>query len=199
MLGVAGGIASGKSSAARLLAGPGGVVVDADQLAHEELNSPEGRARLLERHGPAALDAEGRADRAFLARRAFDDPAERAWLESWIHPAVRGRMTRALEAARTDRVPRVVLDVPLLFENEELHRLVGACDALVFVDAPLEVRDARARASRGWPAGEVARRERAQLPTAEKRERAHYVIDNAGDLADLERSVQSVLDDLTRH
>ena len=198
VLGVAGGIAAGKSSVARLLAGPGGIVLDADRWAREELDSSEGRSRLEGRYGPEALEPGGSVDREFLAGRVFADSAERAWLEGWIHPAVRVRMTRALEAARTERAPRVVLDVPLLFENEELHELVEACDALVFVDAPPEVRDARARESRGWPTGEVARRERAQLPTAEKRARADYVIDNTGDQTDLERAVQGVLEDLTR-
>jgi len=193
VIGVAGGVAAGKSSVARALAGPDGVVVDADQLAREELDSQAGRARLSERYGSAALGPDGRPDRAFLAQRVFAHPEERSWLEGWIHPAVQVRMRAALQTARAERVKRVILDVPLLFESEELHDLVQACDALVFVDAPIELREARAQAARGWGEGEVARRELTQISPAEKRERADYVIENSGDLADLHAAVSDVL------
>lgn len=193
VFGVLGGIASGKSAVARALAGPDGLVLDADHMAHEALASEEGRRRLVERWGAEVLDPDGRPDRKRIAERVFGAPAELAWLEGWIHPAVRVRMHAELEAARAAGVPRVALDVPLLLEHDDRHGLVERCDALVFVDAPAAVRDERARRTRGWPAGELARREALQLPLETKRARAHHVIENHGDLAELSAAVASLL------
>ena len=199
VLGVLGGIASGKSEVARLLAGERGLVLSADALAREALDSPEGVALVRERFGPAAIGADGRPDRAALARLAFD-PAlgreVRAALESWTHPRVRARILARLSEARAAGVPRVVLDVPLLLENDAEHGLARLCDVLVFVDTDAGARDRRAQRERGWPSGEVARREAAQLPLDEKRRRAHHVIRNNQGLAELESAVRAVLEEL---
>ena len=177
VLGVLGGVASGKSTAARLLAGREGVVIAADPLAHEVLASPEVAVLVAERFGQEVLDAEGRVDRTALGSRAFADPAGRKALEGWIHPRVRERIRAALDEARSAGAPRVVLDVPLLMENDADHGLVAACDHLVFIEVPDEVRDARAQRDRGWAPGEVARREAAQLPLSEKRTAAGWVLE----------------------
>lgn len=198
VLGVLGGIASGKSAVARALAGPAGVVIDADRLAREELESEDVVARLLEAYGPEVLDAEGRPRRDWLAARVFAAPEERRRLEGWIHGNVRARIQAALADAEARGVPRIVLDVPLLLENDALHHLVSRCDALVFVDSSLEDRERRAQARRGWPLGEVARREASQLPLDRKRARADHVIANDGTLEDLDRAVQRVLAALER-
>ena len=95
--------------------------------------------------------------------------------------------------ARRSRVPRIVIDVPLLLEHDAEHGLAGLCDALIFVDTPDELREARAIATRGWKPGEVARREALQLPLAEKRARARRVIPNDGDPARLEAAVRTAL------
>ena len=119
-------------------------------------------------------------DRALLAQQIFADPEKRRQLEGWIHPAVRATIADELKGARDSRVPLVVLDVPLLLENEAEHGLVAECDALVFVDTPAEDRESRARQTRGWDEREVARREAAQLPLEQKRSRATHVLDNSG-------------------
>lgn len=196
MLGVLGGIASGKSRAARLLAGPEGVVLDADELAHEVLDDPEVSQLVAERFGPELLGADGLPDREALSRRVFDDAAARSELEGWIHPRVRARIMAELEDARSNGVPRVVLDVPLLLENEARHgltELTGLCDALVFVEAGEEVRAERAMRTRGWKTDELARREAAQLPLTEKKKRADYVLSNEGGMEELEQAVQEIL------
>jgi len=192
ILGVLGGIASGKSAVARLLAGPDGVVISADELAREALDSPAVLARVRARFGAGAIGPDGRAERAFLARAVFapeGGAALRSELESWTHPLVRDRIRERLSAARASGVPRIVLDVPLLLENDAQHDLVRSCDALVFVDVRDDERERRARKERGWSLGEVARREAAQLPLAEKKRRAHHVIENNQGLAELERAV----------
>jgi dephospho-CoA kinase len=190
VIGVLGGIASGKSAAARMLAGARGVVIDADQLAREVLDSADVKSKLVAAFGPGVIGPDGRANRDALAARVFARSQDKAVLESFTHPAIRARIRAALDDARSREVPRIVLDVPLLLENESQHGLVEQCDALVFVDSPPSLREARARAARAWPAGEVARREAQQLALSEKRARADYVIENHTHLADLEREIE---------
>ena len=193
ILGILGGIASGKSHVARALAGPEGLVLDADAMAREALASPEVVARLLEAYGPDVLDEGGAPRREWLAERVFSDPAERRRLEDWIHGIVRARILAGLADAEARGVTRVVLDVPLLLENDAQHGLVTRCDRLIFVDSDPEARDGRAQRRRGWAPGEVARREAAQLPLDEKRSRADVVIPNHGTLDDLTAAVDALL------
>jgi len=194
--GVLGGIASGKSAVARLLAGAEGVVISADEEAQRVLDSPAVLARIRERFGARAIRPDGRADREALARAVFDPEhgAEaRAALESWTHPLVRDRIRERLSAARQAGTARIVLDVPLLLENDAQHGLAGLCDVLVFVKAHGDVRERRARERRGWASGEVARREATQLPLADKEKRAHHVIENNLGLPELEAAVERLL------
>jgi dephospho-CoA kinase len=192
VIGVLGGIASGKSAVARLLAGPEGIVLSADELAREALESPAVLERVRQRFGPAAIGPDGRPDRAYLARAVFapgTGAALRAELESWTHPLVRDRIRARSSQARAAGVPRIVLDVPLLLENDAQHGLARLCDVLVFVDASDDERDRRAQLERGWQSGEVARREAAQFPLHAKKQRAHHVIRNDRSLAELEQAV----------
>jgi dephospho-CoA kinase len=191
--GVLGGIASGKSTVARLLAGDGGLVLDADAIAHEALADPALAARLGAEVGRGALDGEGRVDRAALGRMAFSDPEVRSKLEGWIHPLVRERILAGLTEARDSGRGLAVLDVPLLLENESEHGLTGLCDFLVFVAADAAQRDRRAVQRRAWEPGEVALRENTQMPLKEKRARARHVITNDRGFDELERAVGEVL------
>lgn len=196
VFGVLGGVASGKSRVAKLLAGPGGVWISADEIVDEVLVDPEVVEKIRDRFGPDCLDETGRPDRKAIAARVFasEGGAEaRAALEGWIHPRVRARILGRLREAKAAGLRRVALDVPLLLENDAQHGLVGRCDTLVFVDADLETRDRRARRSRGWTAGEVARRETAQLPLDQKRKRADFVVTNHGSDQELEDAVAALL------
>lgn len=193
VIGVLGGIASGKSAAARLFAGEAGVVIDADRIAREVLDSESVRGDLRQAFGPGVFAPDGSPDRQALARRVFSSAPDKARLESFTHPRIRARIRAALDEARGREAPRIVLDVPLLLENDSQHGLIEQCDVLVFVDAPTGLREERARAARAWPEGEVARRESAQLALSEKRSRADYVIENRTNLADLARAVAQVL------
>lgn len=195
VVGVLGGIASGKSRVAHELAGPDGVVLDADRLAREVLDSPEVRARIEAELGPGIVVA-GRVDRAALAELVFRDPAARTRLEGWIHPRVRAMLRDGVAEARASGRRRIVLDVPLLLENDAEHGLAGMCDTLVFVDSDLATRDRRAVAHRGWQPGEVERREAAQLPLSEKRARADHVIDNRGTESELVLATRELSDRL---
>ncbi|MBL8898201.1 MAG: dephospho-CoA kinase [Planctomycetes bacterium] len=189
IVGVLGGVAAGKSTAARVLEEAGALRLDADALALRRLEEPEVRKALRERFGPEVLDAEGRVDRPALARLAFSAPAARRELEELIHPVVRARLAAALDAAEraaeADGSPRwVVLDVPLLVESGWAH----LCDHLLFLETPAAVREARARADRGWGDGEVARREAAQVALEVKRRLAERIFANE-DVAALRESL----------
>lgn len=192
VIGLLGGIASGKSLVASLLAGPRGVVIAADALAHEVLSEPDTLAFLRERFGPQIVDEHGRPDRVALAERVFADSDLRAELESWIHPRVRARIRAGLAEAQAAGAECIALDVPLLLENDAEHGLAALCDWLVFVEAPLAERDSRASRNRGWRSGEVARREEAQLPLHAKRARAHHIVTNRGTRAELEEAVAGI-------
>jgi len=191
--GILGGIAAGKSAVSSRLAGPDGLILDADAMARDALAEPAVIERLREHFGPAAIGPDGLPDRAFLARRVFNDPAERATLEGWIHPLVRARILARLADAKRSGVPRVVLDVPLLLENDAQHGFVAHCDHLVFVEAPAEERQRRTVALRQWSPDEPERREAAQLPLEAKRKRADFVVHNSGSLAQLDEEVRAVL------
>lgn len=193
ILGILGGIASGKSHVSKLLAGPDGLILSADEAAHDALRSPAIVQKLVAAFGSNVVDQEGVPDRAALARTVFDDPGARKQLEEWIHPKVRAALHAALEGAAARGVSRVVLDVPLLLENAAEHGLLARCDHLVFIDTKEADRDARAVATRGWASGEVSRREAAQMPLAQKRARADIVIDNRGDLESLTEHVRAEL------
>jgi dephospho-CoA kinase len=132
---------------------------------------------------------DGKPDREVIAKTVFASPQARAKLEGFTHPPIRARIRADLQAARKAGVPRIVLDVPLLLENESGHGLAAECDEIVFVDARDDLREARALASRGWRPGEVARREAVQMPLAEKRARAGRVVENHGSFAELEQAV----------
>jgi dephospho-CoA kinase len=200
VVGVLGGIASGKSQVARLLAGSAGVVIDADKIAREVLESPAVRFDLLTTFGGRVFGPDGRPDREVLARTVFASPEARAKLEGFTHPAIRAKIRLDLQAARKAGVPLIVLDVPLLLENESGHGLAAECDEIVFVDARDDLREARALTSRGWRPGEVARREATQMPLALKRARAGWVVENHGSVAELAESARKVAAELaSRH
>ena len=193
VIGVLGGIASGKSAVARILAGPAGRVIDADEIAREVLVSPGVRFDLLCAFGGDVFDRQGQPDREAIARRVFESPEKRRKLEAFTHPPIRARIRAALEAARRAGVTPIVLDVPLLLENEASHGLAAECDEIVFVDSREADRDARAVSSRGWRPGDVARREATQMPLADKRARANRTVGNHGTLAELERAVGEIV------
>jgi len=180
-----GGIAAGKSTVAALFAARGLHHVDADAHARAVSSDPA-VVREIGRRWPAAV-RDAAIDRAALARIVFADPAEKRQLEALLHPEIRARILAEV-AATTRAGTSVLLDVPLLLENG----LVELCDHVVFVHADPAVRARRAH-DRGWPPDELARREAAQTPIAEKAARAGHRIDNDGDLAATARQVDELL------
>lgn len=187
-IGLVGGIASGKSQVGKLLAERGAIVLAADEAAHSVLAEGEVRAALVERFGEGVLTTTHDVDRKALARLVFgDSPAateNRHFLEKLVHPRTRRRLETIRDLHRDQGARVFVIDAPLLLEAGWGE----ACDQILFVDAPLERRRHFAR-ERGWEPGEIERRDQAQLPLDEKRQRADWVIDNSGTLDALERQV----------
>ena len=185
VIGLLGGIGSGKSTVARLLAERGVTALDADRHAREVVQSPAVRDALVARFGRGILDAGGGLDRAALARAAFADEAGTADLNALVHPEVRRRLLDELSRC-ADRA--VVLDVPLLLESP----LASLVQTWVFVEADERLREERV-SGRGWAPGERRRRESRQADLASKRARADYVLENSGTIEDLGRQVDALL------
>lgn len=188
-IGLVGGVASGKSLVADLLAEKGAVVLSADKTAHEVLRLPEVVTELVDRWGSDILDAEGNVKRSAIANKVFGPgkttAEERAFLEAVVHPRTR----QALEQQRGELAATgsevFVIDAPLLIEAG----WDSACDHVVFVDTPAERRREFA-AARGWDAEEIHRREDAQMPIEEKQRHADHVVSNTGSKSDLRQHVE---------
>lgn len=190
IIGLAGGIGSGKSTVARHLAKMGGWVIDADAAAREALNRSDVRQRLVDWWGSELLDECGRIDRRRVADRVFADPEQRSRLEGLIHPIVAAARERQIAEAKADPNTRfIVLDVPLLFEVGLNER----CDVVVFVEAPADRRVERVSQERGWTADELTRREKNQMSLDSKRQRADNVIVNDASEAECVAQVRSLL------
>lgn len=197
VLGIVGGVASGKSAVAAEFSRRGAVVLSADSIGHEVLCDPAVIEVLRERWGDAVIGAEGQIVRREVARRVFgDDPTasrEREFLNEVTHPRIRDRLRAELNALRAKQTPVVVVDAALLYETGWSQ----LCDGVVFVDAPREVRLQRA-ALRGWSPEQFAAREASQWPVQQKHDRATWVIDNSGPLDALAPQVDRVWEAIER-
>ncbi|MEE8171223.1 MAG: dephospho-CoA kinase [Phycisphaerae bacterium] len=190
IVGLAGGIGSGKSTVARMLAEFGGVVISSDILNRDALNSEEVATTLQAWWGPSVIGSDGRPDRRRLSDLVFTDPTRRQRLERLLHPRIAAERRRRIELIGADPSARfVVLDSPLLFEAG----VDAECDCVVFVEAPAELRRARVAAARGWSVEEFDRREAVQDALGTKRSRADYVCRNDGDEATLRRRLAPIV------
>ena len=188
-----GGIGSGKSTVARLLEARGAVVVDADAIAREIVEPGQpALVEIREAFGPEVVDDDGGLRRSRLAQIVFDDPEALARLNAITHPRIAARSAQLLASASSEAV--VVYDMPLLVEQGP-EALTG-WDAIVVVDAPDEVRLERLVA-RGVDREDGKRRMAAQGTRDARLAAADHVIDNAGDLASLERAVDGLWRSLT--
>jgi dephospho-CoA kinase len=189
-LGLTGSIGMGKSTTAAMFAAEGIPIWDADATVHRLYEPGQPAARAITALFPSAIDREGRVNRAALRQLIQTDPSALDRLNNAVHPLVRQDRTAFLAAHAAS--PIVLLDIPLLYESG----LSDACDAVVVVTAPPEVQRERVLA-RGMTEAEFALILSRQMPDAEKRARADYVIPTTS-LEAARAAVKDVLADIQR-
>lgn len=193
LVGLTGGIGSGKSTVSGMLAERGAEIIDADQIAREVvMPCTPAWCKIREHFGPGVLFADGTIDRQALGNVVFGDPAKLALLNEITHPAIFERIADRLEAAY-DRDVIVVLDAALLIETGLARRV----DVLVVTHSPKEVQ-VRRLAAKGMPTTQANARIAAQLTPEERLDRADLVIDNSGSLEDLSLQVDELWRELER-
>jgi dephospho-CoA kinase len=201
ILGLTGGIGSGKSSVTRILAELGATTIDADAIVHELLAPGKPMLKALaSAFGASILTADGALDRKALGEIVFRDEQARTRLGEIVHAPVIGEMMRRAKAAVDRGDPLVVLDIPLLFEGRISGRGSGALmqfDATVCVWVEEAVQVARTMARDRCDEGEARRRMAAQLPIDRKRELADHVIDNSGSPEATRAQVEALVRKLT--
>ena len=187
VVGLTGGIGSGKSAALERFRELGAVVVDSDDVAREVVApGTPGLAAIVQRFGASVLQGDGSLDRPALAAIVFSDDAARADLEAITHPVVRAEVSRRVGAASSDSI--VVNAVPLLAETG----IAGEYDRVVVIEAPVEQRVLRLARSRGMSRDEAVARMAAQASDDERRAIAWRVIVNDGSLDELRAAVDQV-------
>lgn len=191
IIGLVGGIGSGKSFVAGIFADEGCMVIDSDKAVGEAYQRPEVRQKLREWWGGDVLLPNGQVNRKEIARRLFTDERERRRLEGLIHPIVAELRDEQMRVGAADpSVKAYVWDTPLLLEVG----LGGQCDAILYVDAPEAERLERVRQARGWDEAELRRREKLQMPLDKKLDMANDIVRNtAGADDEVRNQVRKVL------
>jgi dephospho-CoA kinase len=194
ILGLTGGIATGKSTVAELFRDLGAAVVSADQLAREAVRpGTEALSRLVARFGPTILAADGTLNRKVLADIIFSDPSARKDLNRITHPAIAALAERRLGDLAREGHPLIVYEAPLLFEAGA----EGRVDAVAVVSVDEDLQRTRLRARDGLNDAAAEDRIRAQMPLSEKVARADYVIDNSGSQEETAVQVRALFHQLT--
>jgi dephospho-CoA kinase len=198
VVGIVGGIGSGKSSIARWVAARdlGVLLINGDEAGHAVLTLPAVRNALRTRFGNQVFDAGGQIDRKALGQIVFgpkdEEQIARRDLERIVHPQIRALIEKQISQAIAAGKTAILLDAAVLFEagwND-------LCFAVVFIDAPREKRLARLQEDRGWDHSEVDSRESSQLSLDAKRNRAQFVIDNTGSLDEAGQKLQQILTEI---
>jgi len=188
VLGLTGGIGSGKSMVLSMFANLGAEVIDADQLAREVVEPGQpALEEIATAFGRDMLMPDGRLDRGKLARIIFADPVARARLNAITHPRIQERMATEM-ALRGSRPGLLIVDIPLLYENDRSDTVESVI--VVWVDAKTQLR--RLTERDGLTPDEARQRIAAQMPLDEKRARADLVVDNSGSRENTRRQVEVI-------
>ena len=195
VLGVTGGVGTGKSTVARMFGRRGAVVLDADRIAHELMGPGTAvTRRIRSRFGPGMLTPGGGVDRRRLGRHVFESPNRLKALTGILHPAVRRTIGQRLrQIRRCDPNGVAVLDIPLLFESGHYRP-----DAVVVVTTPLREAARRLKSRSGWPLKEVKRRSSFQMPLREKVGRADFVVHNGASRKETSRQVERIWNEIVK-
>jgi dephospho-CoA kinase len=196
IIGLTGGIGSGKSTVAGMLRTLGATIIDADEIVHE-LQAPGAPMLeiLAEHFGAEILDERGALRRKQLGALVFNDPEARRRLGLIVHPEVGREMLRQVQAAVAAESPMAVADIPLLFEGRregrDTAKLIGV-DGVILAWVPLATQIERVMLRDACTREDALARIRSQVPIDEKRELADWVIDNSGSLTETERQVREL-------
>ena len=195
IIGILGGICSGKSIVATQLGRLGCAVIDADKMAKELLNEPAIQTKIVESFGKEILGAEGRIDRGKLAKIVFSKSSQLAALTTIIHPPVLEKVDTLIEKYTNKKAFKaIVLDIPLLAEVGWEKR----CDKLIFVDCEHKIRLERAK-NRGFSSeNELKIRENFQISLDKKQKMSHYIVYNNSDLSELALQVGRIFNCILR-
>ncbi|WP_151702998.1 dephospho-CoA kinase [Nitrincola alkalilacustris] len=190
VLGLTGGIGSGKSAATDLFVSLGIPVIDADQVARDVVLPGEPALQLIAAHfGPQAIQADGHLNRRQLRDWVFAEPQQRQWLEQLLHPLIRQRIEARIATFRSNPdAPYLLLASPLLLETDQ-HRLT---DGVIVVDVPESLQIARTQSRDDMTEEGVRRILAAQSSRQSRLDRADWILDNSGDLAALQREVHAL-------
>jgi dephospho-CoA kinase len=189
VIGLTGGIGTGKSEVARILQGLGAILISADQVGHEAYRPhSEVWQEVVKAFGEEILQPDGEIDRKKLGSIVFSDPQQLVRLNQIMHPRMARMVAQQIEGLRQEGVPVVVVEAALLFE--------AGWDSLVdevwTTDSAIEVVISRLQARNGLSEEEIRKRINSQMPAKERLARSDVVFDNSGDVANLERTVQSL-------
>ena len=189
VIGLTGSIGTGKSEVARLLESMGAVVINADQVGHEAYTpNTESWREVVEAFGKDILQPTGEIDRRKLGTIVFSDPQQLAKLNGIMHPRMAGMVGERIEKLRTQGTEVVVVEAALLFEAKWDYLV----DEVWTTDAPVETVIQRLRDRNGLQEEEVRKRIDSQMDREERLQRSHLILDNSGDVAQMEQTVNSL-------
>jgi dephospho-CoA kinase len=190
VIGIVGGVASGKSLIAKQLEDCGAKVLDADRVGHEVLNQKEVKEAIRDRWGDRVFDTQGGVDRRAIAEIVFAAPPsgfpELNFLEQLTHPRIKLALRNQLDTLAAQGTKVAVLDAAVMIKSgwDQI------CDKILFIDVPYPVRLNRAK-QRGWTEAALVQREASQVPLETKRARADQTIDNSGTLEQTREQVEA--------
>jgi len=189
VIGIIGGIGSGKSLVAQAFGDLGCGIINSDKIAHEALELPTIRKTLLDWWGPDILTPESHICRKAIAARVFGHPDQVARLNGLIHPQVEQMRQQQMKIwANQKEILAVIWDTPLLIEVG-LDRL---CDKVIYVKVPKNIRLQRIQATRGWSEEELNKREISQISLDKKEFLADYIVQNIGDVSSTLHQVHAI-------
>jgi dephospho-CoA kinase len=188
IIGLTGGIGMGKSTVAKILSGFGLPVYSADEAVHSLLQKGGMGVKAVSKLFPEALE-KGAIDRAIVGRLVFNQPAKLKKLEIILHPLVQRAEKKFLQTAKRAKAEAVVLEIPLLFETGAERR----CDVTLCVTAPKAVQKARVLRRKGMTATKLKAILAKQMPDAEKRRRADFIVKTGVSRADTKRQLRAII------
>jgi len=191
IVGLRGGIASGRTTVSAMLRKLGAHVIDADALAREVVEPGTLALKEIGQRFPGTVDAAGRLDRNALGERVFNDESELAALNAIVHPRVREAFAAKVRALADQGVDLVIFDVPLLIETK-LDQQDQQVEGVILVTAKPDVQLARLLARSGLTREQALARIRSQIPLSEKEKQANWLIDNSGDIESTRKQVNAV-------